>query len=153
MKSAGPLMSTQDTIYVATEPEHQSQASRVSEPLSEDTFHDPWYGPESTPVPEAGLLQDREASSSANVPEDYLTEPRIGSPKRKRGFNDISGSDNEESGPSQAGESFSSAMSEEPSLARQEAYQRMVQSLIADNWDPVPLISTSNEYTTMDQEL
>ena len=147
-------MGTLDTIYVATEPEHQSQASRVSEPLSEDALQDPRYGPESTPAPEAGgPSQVREASSSASAPEDYLTEPGIGSPKRKRSFGDISGSDIEESKPSQAGESFSSVMSEEPSLARQEAYQRMVQNLMADDWDPVPLISTSNEYTTMDQEL
>lgn len=153
VKFVSTLMGTQDTIYVATEPEHQSQASRVSEPLSEDTFQDPWYGPESTPVPVADQSQDREASSSASAPEDYLTEQRTGPPTRKRSFGEISGSDNEESKPSQAGESFSSVMSEEPSLARQEAYQRMVQNLTADNWDPVPLISTSNEYTTMDQEL
>ncbi|KAL6352640.1 hypothetical protein LRP88_13109 [Fusarium phalaenopsidis] len=153
VKFVSPLMGTQDTIYVATEPEHQSQTSRVSVPLSEDTFQDPWYGPESTPVPVVGQSQDREASSSASAPEDYLAESRIGSPKRKRSFGDISGSDNEESGPSQAGESFSSVLSDEPSLARQEAYQRMVQNLTADDWDPVPLISTSNEYTTMDQEL
>lgn len=146
-------MGTQDTIYVAAEPEHQSQASRTSKPLSEDT-QDPWYGPESTPAPEAGdQSQVREASSSASAPEDCLTEPKIVSPKRKRSFGDISGGDNEESGPSQAGESFSSVMSEEPSLARQEAYQRMVQNLTTDDWDSVPLISTSNEYTTMDQEL
>ncbi|KAJ4200120.1 hypothetical protein NW767_007639 [Fusarium falciforme] len=153
VKFVSTLMGTQDTIYVATEPEHQSQASRVSEPLSEDTFQDPWYGPESTPVPEGDQSQYREASSSASAPEDYLTKPRTGSPTRKRSFGEISGSDNDESKPSQAGESFSSVMSEEPSLARQEAYQRMVQNLTADNWDPVPLISTSNEYTTMDQEL
>ncbi|RSL55468.1 hypothetical protein CEP54_009373 [Fusarium duplospermum] len=146
-----PVKGTQDTIYVATEPEHQSQASRVSEPSSEDTFHDPFDGPYSTPAPEPGnQLQVREASSSA--PENYLTEPRIGSPKRKRSFCDISGSD-EESGPSQTGESTSSVMSGEPSLARQEAYRRMMQNLTTDIWDSVPLISTNDEYTTMDQEL
>ncbi|RSL98893.1 hypothetical protein CDV31_012414 [Fusarium ambrosium] len=151
VKLVSPLMGTQDTIYVATEPEHQSQTSRVSEPSPEDTFHDPYYGPESTPAPEAeSQSQAREASSSA--PEDYLTEPRTGSPNRKRSFCDISGSD-EESGPSQAGESTGSTMSEEPSLARQEAYRLMVQNLTTDSWEPVPLISTSNEYTTMDQEL
>ncbi|RSL74501.1 hypothetical protein CEP51_011537 [Fusarium floridanum] len=151
VKLVSPLMGTQDTIYVATEPEHHSQASRVSEPSPEDTFHDPYYGPESTPAPEAeSQSQAREASSSA--PEDYLTEPKTGSPNRMRSFCDISGSD-EESGPSQAGESTGSTMSEEPSLARQEAYRLMVQNLTTDSWEPVPLISTSNEYTTMDQEL
>ncbi|RSL50097.1 hypothetical protein CEP53_008916 [Fusarium sp. AF-6] len=151
VKLVSPLMGTQDTIYVATEPEHQSQTSRVSEPSPEDTFHDPYYGPESTPAPEPeSQSQSREASSSA--PEDYLTEPRTGSPNRKRSFCDISGSD-EESGPSQTGESTGSTMSEEPSLARQEAYRLMVQNLATDSWESVPLISTSNEYTTMDQEL
>lgn len=147
-------MGTQDTIYVAAESEYQSQASQVSGPLSEDTCQDPYDGPKSAPPPEAqGQSLVGEASSSVSAPGDYLSEPRIGSPKRKRSFCDISGSDNDELSPSQAGESFNSVMSEETSLARQEAYQRMVQNLTTDNWDPVPLISTSNEYTMMDREL
>lgn len=55
--------------------------------------------------------------------------------------------------PSQATESFSSTISVRDSTARWHAYYQMLDNVTTDTWNPIELISTSDEHTVMDQEL
>ncbi|KPM43263.1 hypothetical protein AK830_g3245 [Neonectria ditissima] len=84
----------------------------------------------------------------------------ISSSQHKRSFNtftdegeDTAGSITGQDAPSNASESFGSTISTRHSTARQNAYYQMLANMKSDDWRPIELMSTSNEYTTMDEEL
>ncbi|KAF5025790.1 hypothetical protein F66182_2123 [Fusarium sp. NRRL 66182] len=108
------------------------------------------------------IAQEEEVSQNLDTSSRRLSEkdlPKLSpdSSTRKRTFSDLSEEESEGDGQEALDSSKYASKSkrsrQKHSLARLEAYRQMIRNLADDTWTDVQLISTSNEYTTKDQEL
>ncbi|KAK7408413.1 hypothetical protein QQX98_009398 [Neonectria punicea] len=109
-------------------------------------------------LPETQPPTNSEEKHEEVLPELESEPILISSSEHKRSFDTFAAEEPTDATPSQDGptdvsESFSSAISARHSTARQEAYYQMLDNLTTDRWRPIELMSTNDEYTTMDKEL
>ncbi|KAH6955882.1 beta-lactamase-like protein [Ilyonectria sp. MPI-CAGE-AT-0026] len=102
--------------------------------------HGAHSSPHSLPDPET-LVSPLTVTQPRAEPEGTQDEPEV----------DLAA--NSSFNPSSATESFSSTISVRHSTARWHAYYQMLDNVTTDTWNPIELISTSDEHTIMDQEL
>ncbi|KAM5370941.1 hypothetical protein ACJZ2D_008254 [Fusarium nematophilum] len=128
-----PPPATQDEVDTA--PEQSAQAPQASSPSALN-----------------GHLTEPEIAKGA---QHHTEAPEPHSTNRKRSFSDLEGEADEtgSQAPIEASESFSSITSEQHSLTRRDAYRQMLQNMTSDTWVPIYLISTSNEFTVLEEEL
>jgi hypothetical protein len=111
-----------------------------------------------TPLPETQSTSREDTPIAADADVAPAVLPELPASLNKRSFDSFAEADHTQSDPGRrtpvrASSSFCSAISEHHSTARQDAYFQMVNNLESDEWRPIFLISTSDEHTTVDQEL
>ncbi|KAJ4270522.1 hypothetical protein NW762_002209 [Fusarium torreyae] len=133
------------------EPEHQLPESEAS-PEDSSTYRSVKH----TVATRVDDVTQHLGASLQNPSESTLPKRVPDSLNRKRTISKVSGEEIEGGEPKtvvMAGESFSPNTIEQHSLTRKDAYWQMIRNITEDTWTPIRLISTSNEYTTIDQEL
>jgi DNA cross-link repair 1C protein len=148
-----PLLETQASGYreeTHIEPEQPDDLNALSESVLAHKVSDAHV------AQLGGIPQDPDTAPeelAGNVSDD---RPQTSS-TRKRGFSNVSQNVPEEGykdSPNTSGKLHNSRISENYSLARQDAYCQMLRNLEGGTpWTPLQLISTSNEYTSLEKEL
>jgi len=82
-----------------------------------------------------------------------MHEPHLASHKRKREDEAADNHADEASDSQRTQASWASAISASHSLARREAYERMLENADGGNWKSITLLSTDGHHTIEDQEL
>ncbi|RGP71075.1 hypothetical protein FSPOR_3565 [Fusarium sporotrichioides] len=148
-----PLLETQASGYreeTHIEPEQPDDLNALSESVLARKVSDAHV------AQLGGIPQDPDTAPeelAGNVSND---RPQTSS-TRKRGFSNVSQNvpeDGYKDSPNTSGKLHNSRISENYSLARQDAYFQMLRNLEGGTpWTPLQLISTSNEYTSLEKEL